>query len=328
MDPATQTKETPLGRYVFFGSGDLATLVLRELLRRRQRPALVVTIPDRPRGRGRKLRPPEVKVLAQEHGVPVVQPEKLRDPEFLETLRSLQPRYLVLTDYGKILPAAVLQVPQKLALNLHPSLLPRYRGAAPLERALMAGEREIGLSVLVMVPRVDAGPVLLQDRLPVPPEATRGDLLPEIARRGVDLLLRAVAGYEAGTLKPVPQSEEGASYAHKIRPEETWLDLRRPAEELARQVRALSPSPGVRVFLDGKVARILRARAVDRANLPPGRVVAEQWRLFLGTGRGALEILELVPEGKRRMTAREFLLGHRPQQASSPLFRPSDEPVP
>ena len=319
MDTASQEKTPPLRRFVFFGSGELAARVLEELLHRRQVPLLVVTTPDRPRGRGRRLRPGPVKVLAQAHHLRILQPERLKDPDFLKTLQAEAPDYLVLTDYGKILPSRVLEIPRKLALNLHPSLLPRYRGAAPVERALMAGEREIGLSILVMVPRVDAGPVLLQDRMPVPEEATKGDLLPEIARRGTDLLLRAVAAYERGEIRPQPQPEEGATYAPKIRPEETWLDLRRPARELARQVRALSPRPGVRLLLDGQVARILRARAVDHPDLAPGEVRVAGHRLLVGTAEGALEILELVPAGKRAMTAREFLLGHRPRQASSPL---------
>ncbi len=319
MDTASQEKTPPLRRFVFFGSGELAARVLEELLHRRQVPLLVVTTPDRPRGRGRRLRPGPVKVLAQAHHLRILQPERLKDPDFLKTLQAEAPDYLVLTDYGKILPSRVLEIPRKLALNLHPSLLPRYRGAAPVERALMAGEREIGLSILVMVPRVDAGPVLLQDRMPVPEEATKGDLLPEIARRGTDLLLRAVAAYERGEIRPQPQPEEGATYAPKIRPEETWLDLRRPARELARQVRALSPRPGVRLLLDGRVARILRARAVDHPDLAPGEVRVAGHRLLVGTAEGALEILELVPAGKRAMTAREFLLGHRPRQASSPL---------
>lgn len=319
MDTASQEKTPPLRRFVFFGSGELAARVLEELLHRRQVPLLVVTTPDRPRGRGRRLRPGPVKVLAQAHHLRILQPERLKDPDFLKTLQAEAPDYLVLTDYGKILPSRVLEIPRKLALNLHPSLLPRYRGAAPVERALMAGEQEIGLSILVMVPRVDAGPVLLQDRMPVPEEATKGDLLPEIARRGTDLLLRAVAAYERGEIRPQPQPEEGATYAPKIRPEETWLDLRRPARELARQVRALSPRPGVRLLLDGQVARILRARAVDHPDLAPGEVRVAGHRLLVGTAEGALEILELVPAGKRAMTAREFLLGHRPRQASSPL---------
>ena len=319
MDTAPQEKTPPLRRFVFFGSGELAARVLEELLHRRQVPLLVVTTPDRPRGRGRRLRPGPVKVLAQAHHLRILQPERLKDPDFLKTLQAEAPDYLVLTDYGKILPSRVLEIPRKLALNLHPSLLPRYRGAAPVERALMAGEQEIGLSILVMVPRVDAGPVLLQDRMPVPEEATKGDLLPEIARRGTDLLLRAVAAYERGEIRPQPQPEEGATYAPKIRPEETWLDLRRPARELARQVRALSPRPGVRLLLDGQVARILRARAVDHPDLVPGEVRVAGHRLLVGTAEGALEILELVPAGKRAMTAREFLLGHRPRQASSPL---------
>ncbi len=313
---------------MFFGSGELAARVLEELLHRRQVPLLVVTTPDRPRGRGRRLRPGPVKVLAQAHPLRILQPERLKDPDFLKTLQAEAPDYLVLTDYGKILPSRVLEIPRKLALNLHPSLLPRYRGAAPVERALMAGEREIGLSILVMVPRVDAGPVLLQDRMPVPEEATKGDLLPEIARRGTDLLLRAVAAYERGEIRPQPQPEEGATYAPKIRPEETWLDLRRPARELARQVRALSPRPGVRLLLDGQVARILRARAVDHPDLVPGEVRVAGHRLLVGTTEGALEILELVPAGKRAMTAREFLLGHRPRQASSPLASDDSTPAP
>ena len=318
MDTSTQEEKAPLGRFVFFGSGDLAHRVLRELVHRGYRPVAVVTTPDRPRGRGRKVRPGPVKVFAQAEDLPLLQPERLKDPAFLAELRALRPTYLVLTDYGKILPPAVLETPEKLALNLHPSQLPRYRGAAPIERALMAGEREIGLTILVMVPRVDAGPILLQETLAVPEGATRGDLLPEIARRGTDLLLRAVAAYERGEIRPVPQPEAGASYAPKIRPEETWLDLNRPAEELARQVQALSPRPGVRVRLDGKVARILRARAVPGLRLAPWQVHIQEQRLFLGTSEGALEILELVPEGKRPMSARDFLLGHRPRRASSP----------
>ena len=328
MDTASQEKTPPLRRFVFFGSGELAARVLEELLHRRQVPLLVVTTPDRPRGRGRRLRPGPVKVLAQAHHLRILQPERLKDLDFLKTLQAEAPDYLVLTDYGKILPSRVLEIPRKLALNLHPSLLPRYRGAAPVERALMAGEREIGLSILVMVPRVDAGPVLLQDRMPVPEEATKGDLLPEIARRGTDLLLRAVAAYERGEIRPQPQPEEGATYAPKIRPEETWLNLRRPARELARQVRALSPRPGVRLLLDGRVARILRARTVDHPDLAPGEVRVAGHRLLVGTAEGALEILELVPAGKRAMTAREFLLGHRPWQASSPLASDDSTPAP
>ncbi len=323
MDPAKETEKAPLGRFVFFGSGDLAYLVLEELLRRGYRPVQVVTTPDRPRGRGRRLRPGPVKELAQRAQIPVLQPERLKEASFLHALKAIAPRYLVLTDYGKILPAAVLRIPERLALNLHPSLLPRYRGAAPVERALMEGAEEIGLSILVMEPKVDAGPVLLQDRLPVPEGATKGDLLPEIAQRGVALLLQAVEGYERGEIHPQPQPDTGVSYAPKIQPEETWLDLSLPAQVLARRVRALSPKPGVRVLLDGRVVRILRARAEETRQVPPGQVLVEGHRLFLGTSQGALEILELVPAGKRAMTARDFLLGHRPRRATTPPHEPT-----
>ena len=219
----------------------------------------------------------------------------------------------MLCDYGKILPPEVLEIPQIAALNLHPSALPRYRGAAPIERALMAGEQELGLTVIVMDPQVDTGGIVLQDRLPIGPEETKGDLLPKIVERGKPLLLRAAEGLRLGTLKPRPQPPGEGSYAKKIRPDETWLDLDRPAAEVVNHIRALSPKPGVRVRLDGRVHKLLRARLGPDLGLEPWALKVEGRRLYLGANPGTVEILELIPEGKRPMTVQEYLVGNRPQ---------------
>jgi len=300
--------------FVFFGSGDLATLLFEAFLRQGKRPLALVTLPDRIRGRGRKVQPLPIKVLAQEAGIPVFTPARLRDPEFLQTLRSLSPDFLFLCDYGKILPPEVLEIPKIAALNLHPSALPDYRGAAPIERALMAGERELGLTVIVMDPEVDTGAIVLQVTLPVGPEDTKGDLLPRIVEKGKPLLWRAAEGLQAGTLHPRPQPRDRGTYAKKIRPEETWLDLDRPAPEVVNQIRALSPKPGVRARVDGRIHKFLRARVGPELELPPWSLAIEGHRLFLGASPGTVEILELLPEGKRPMTVREYLAGHRPQR--------------
>jgi methionyl-tRNA formyltransferase len=298
-------------RAVFLGTPDVAAVALRALLDSTHEVVAVVTQPDRPRGRSGASQPPPAKEVALEAGLPVLQPENPKDPTFAEELKQFAPDVLAVVAYGHILARHVLEVAP--AVNAHFSLLPKYRGAAPVARAVQAGEKVTGVTTFLLEPAVDAGPILLQEETPIGDDETAGELLARLAPIAARLLVESLIGLEANTLQPRTQDPSGASPAPKVKPEEAEIDWSKQSEHIRNDVRAFNPSPGAWTTLeDGKRLKIWRSRAYGAAvDGEPGSF-GDGPAFVVACGSGALELLEIQPEGKRRMGGEEFLRGLRP----------------
>jgi methionyl-tRNA formyltransferase len=266
---------------------------------------LILTQPDRRAGRGLRSAPSPVKRLAAAQGLPVVQPQSLKDASDQERVRALRPDALVVAAYGLLLPQALLEAARYGALNIHASLLPRWRGAAPIQRALLAGDRETGISIMQMDAGLDTGPVFQQRRISILDDDDAGTLHERLAGLGAEMIVEALADLEAGRARAAAQPQSGVTYARKIEKSDTRLDWSRPALELERAVRAFRPAPGAFALLDGEPVKIWRSRVVE-GQLSPGEVRNE---LVVGCGADALQVLELQRAGGRRLSAPEFLRG-------------------
>jgi methionyl-tRNA formyltransferase len=273
----------------------------------------VVTQPDRPAGRGRVLTPPPVKTLAQKLGLPVIQPERLRRPEAMQQLRDWAPELIVVAAFGQILRPEVLDLPGYGCINVHGSLLPRWRGAAPIQAALLHGDRQTGITIMRMDPGVDTGPMLSQAGLDILPEDTAGSLSLRMAELGSRLLVETLPAFLDGSLQPQAQDEQGATYAPMLKKEDGLLDFTQPAAELANRVRAFNPWPGAYLLWQGQPLKIHRAAAIPAAdaNLLPGRQVVFQGQPAVATGDGWLLLQEVQPAGKKAMPGKGFLQGAR-----------------
>lgn len=299
-------------RVVFMGTPDFAVPSLKSLVRDGHRVVGVVTQPDRPRGRKRELTPPPVKEAAVELGLPVFQPEKLRNRENVRKLLEWEPDLIVTAAYGQILPKAVLEAPRYGCINVHASLLPKYRGGAPIHHALIHGEKETGVTIMYMVEALDAGDMLGRRSIPIQEADDVGTLHDKLARVGAGLLSETVPDLLQGKVKPVPQDESQVTYAPNIRREDERIDWNRTAPQLVCQVRALRPWPVAFTTWKGKPLKIWRAEPTSlKESVSPGTVLTvTEDGVVVATGKGgALRILELQPAGKRRMTAEEFSRG-------------------
>jgi methionyl-tRNA formyltransferase len=296
-------------RLVFAGTPAFARTALQALLEAKHDVALVLTQPDRPSGRGLRLKPSEVKELALDRGLRVEQPATLRTPQARELLAATQAPVMVVAAYGLILPPEVLALFPLGCINIHASLLPRWRGAAPVQRAILAGDRQTGISIMHMEAGLDTGPVYLQEAIPIAADDTGSSLHDKLARLGADCIARVLDALPGG-LQPRPQGSEGVTYAHKIEKAEAELDWTRSAQELDRQVRAFNPFPVATTRLGGETLRVWRARPVSGAGGAPGliREVASDV-LVVECGSGVLQIEELQRAGSRRLGVREFQLG-------------------
>ncbi|NII10830.1 methionyl-tRNA formyltransferase [Oleiagrimonas sp. C23AA] len=295
-------------RVVFAGTPDFAVPCLKSCLDSGAEVVAVYTQPDRPAGRGRKLTPSPVKQAALEAGVEVHQPERLKDPETQATLAALKPDLLVVVAYGLILPRAVLAIPKLGCWNVHASLLPRWRGAAPIQRAVAAGDAESGVDLMQMEAGLDTGPVLLEARTPLAADETGGSLHDRLSGMGAKLLAEGLARALAGeTLKATPQPEKGVTYAHKLDKAEAKLDFTQPASALERIVRAFNPWPTAEGEVAGERLRIWAAHAVD-AHGEPGQIVAgSRDGLVVACGEGALCLTEVQRPGGRRIGIADYL---------------------
>jgi methionyl-tRNA formyltransferase len=291
-------------RTVYLGTSDFAVTVLERLAGSPWRPALVVTRPDRPKGRGRRLSPPPVATAARELGIELDQPDSVNSEEARARIAALQPDAVLICAFGALIREPLLT--DHPWLNVHPSLLPRWRGAAPIERAIDAGDEQTGVSIMRPTAEMDAGPVCLQRSEPVAPDDSYGSLAPRLARLGGDLLVEAL-----DTRPPFEdQPAGGVTIAEKITAEDRRLDPARSPAELDRRVRALSPHIGAWVELQGEERiGVLRARPAE-AQVEPGRLRDEGGRLLFGCAGGALELLEVKPPGGRAMDAGAWLRGH------------------
>ncbi len=304
-------------RIVFMGSPEFAVPTLRALVA--QYPVVgVVTQPDRPAGRGRKLTPPPVKVVAQELGLPIMQPRRLKAPEAFEQLQAWAPDLIVVAAYGQILRPNVLQLPRYGCINVHASLLPRWRGASPIQHAILAGDQETGITIMIMDEGLDTGPILSQRAIPIAPDDTGATLSAKLAVLGAELLLETLPDYLSGALRPQPQPEDGVTYAPLLKKEDGRLDFTEPAEALARRVRAFDPWPGTFTEWQGAPLKVLRAEAVDAPSPGPGRRLVWQGFPAVGTGQGVLVLREVQPAGKRPMSGDAFLRGARTWADSDP----------
>lgn len=286
-------------RLVFAGTPEFAAEHLKALLGCEHEVVAVYTQPDRPAGRGQKLMPSPVKALAVAHGTPVYQPVTLRDPDAQAELAALAPDLMVVVAYGLILPQVVLDIPRLGCINSHASLLPRWRGAAPIQRAIEAGDAESGVTVMQMEAGLDTGPMLLKVTTPISPDDTGGSLHDRLARLGPPAVVEAIAGLAAGSLVGERQDDALATYAHKLNKDEARLDWTRPAQELARQVRAFFPWPVSHSLLRGESVKVLAAHDVNGAGAPGQIIAVGKDGLTVACGEGALCLTRLqLPGGK------------------------------
>jgi methionyl-tRNA formyltransferase len=304
----------PKPSILFMGTPAFAVPALEELIQGGWPVMAVVTQPDRPQGRGRTLAPSPVKLAAEGLHLPVLQPEKVRHPDFLETFRKLAPDLVVVAAFGQILPAEIIRGPKNGCINIHPSLLPKYRGAAPINRALMAGEEKTGVTIMQMDEGVDSGAILLQEETPIGPEENFGELHDRLALIGADLLRMALAMLLSGTLLPRPQDHSLATAAPRIGREEGRIRWEKDCRQIVSLIRGLSPVPCACTSLGGKQLRVFAA-AAEPANIvaeAPGTVTGEAaGTLRVAAGNGYVLLKEIQLEGKKRMTVRDFLRGCR-----------------
>ena len=296
-------------KVVFMGSPDFSLPSLRALAGTYDIVG-VVTQPDRASGRGRELKAPPVKLLAQELGIPVMQPEKLRLPEAMENLRAWSPDLIVVAAFGQILKKDVLELPRFGCINVHASLLPRWRGAAPINAAILAGDEETGVTVMQMDVGLDTGPMLAKRSIRLAPTDTAGSVFEALSQLGANLLLSTLPDYLSGKLLPQPQPEEGITYAPMLKKEEGKLDFTHDANELERRIRAFNPWPGAYMEFDGVLLKIHRAH-VESGNAEAGKRLVVQNQPAVGAGGGLLILDEVQPAGKKSMSGKSFLSGAR-----------------
>jgi len=300
---------TPV-RVLFFGTPEFAVPSLTALLGAHDVVG-VVTRPDRPSGRGQKMTASPVKVTAQAHGVPVLQPARLSDPEWLSQLELVRADVAVVVAYGRLLPQSLLDLPRLGFINVHASLLPRWRGAAPIHRAVLAGDEITGVTIMRVVLALDAGPMLASASTPIHAEDTSHTLDARLATLGADLLLTTLARMESAAVVETAQDESLVTYAAKLERHESHIDWHRPASQIDRQIRGLQPWPLATGMLGGKRLALLKAAVIDQEfQTTPGTVVeAGPAGLVVACGAGAVRITEVLPEGRRPMTAAAFLNG-------------------
>ena len=297
-------------RIVFMGSPEFALPTLKALAANFNVVGLV-TQTDRPAGRGRGLKAPPVKELALGLGLSVIQPQRLKEPEAMEHLRSWDLDLIVVAAYGQILRPEVLDLPLYGCLNVHASLLPRWRGAAPIHAAILHGDTQTGITIMKMDPGLDTGPILSTTPIPISPEDTTGSLSPRLAKLGANSLLQTIPGYLAGDIKPEPQNETLVTYAPMIKKGEAELDFNQSAKSLERRVRAFNPWPCAYTTWGGKLLKVHRAHTVHGPVVEPGKTIVHDGLPAYGTGEGILVLDELQPAGKKAMPAQVFLRGAR-----------------
>lgn len=305
-------------RTVFMGTPDFALATLQGLLDAGVDLVAVYTQPDRPKGRGNRLTPPPVKELALQHGIPVVQPAKLRDPAVVEQLRQLRPDLIVVVAYGQILPKSVLDIPIHGCINVHASLLPRYRGAAPINQAVMDGELETGVTTMYMDVGLDTGDMLIKRATPIEPEETAGQLHDRLALLGREAMDQTLRQLCAGTLQRQPQDESLTCYAPMLKKDQGQIDWSRPATAIHNQVRGLDPWPGAFTFLEGDVLKLFGTRPESGSGEAGVVLSAGAEGVRIGCGAGVLLVRELQLPGKKRLSAADFLRG-RPLPAGTRL---------
>jgi methionyl-tRNA formyltransferase len=307
-----------MARIVFMGTPEFAVPVLKKLIET-QRVVGVVTQPDRPAGRGRRLQPPPIKKTAEAADIPVYQPRSLRSEEAADPIRAWEPEMIVVAAFGQILRPHVLELPPKGCLNVHASLLPRWRGASPIHYAILAGDKETGISLMQMDVGLDTGPVYVQEAVPIRPDETAASLHDRLAQLGADMIGRHLERILSGELTAVPQDDSGSTYARMIKKEEGQIDWQRPAAEIDRLIRAMTPWPGAFTTWEGHNLKVLSARLLEGSGSgAAGLVVAQGDGAAVLTGNGKL-ILERVQLAGKTATAMDDFLRGRPDFVGSRL---------
>lgn len=292
------------------GTPEFAVPSLKALIESEHEVVAVIAQPDRPKGRGHKLTPPPTKVLAEEYRVPVLQPEKIKTQEFLDELKELKPDLVCVTAYGKILPKDVLDLPPHGCINVHASLLPKYRGAAPINWALVRGETVTGITTMLMDEGMDTGDMLLKQELSITEDDDAGIISEKLSQMGGDLLLETISQLKQGVLEPEKQDESQATFAPMLKKSDGEIDWRKTAIEIHNLIRGMNPWPGTFTKLGDKSLKIFRTKFVEGQG-PPGEIIkSDRHALHVATAEGALEILELQLEGNKRLDIKSFMTGH------------------
>ena len=296
-------------RIVFIGTGQIGVPTLRAFLNSEHEVVAVVTQPDKPVGRAQSIEPPPIKKGIAKTRIPILQPARIKDQQATEEIRGLAPDVIVVVAYSQILPREVLEIPRLACLNLHASLLPRWRGAAPIQAAIAAGDCETGITVMYMDEGLDTGDILLQRDVEILPNETGGALHDRLAQIAPEVLLEALRLVAAGNAPRIPQDNARATYAPKLKREQGQIDWSESAEAIERKIRAYNPWPGAFMKVGDQNLKIFSASIVD-LNGRPGEILRREKELIIAAGKGALSLAEVQLEGKRRMSAAEFLRGH------------------
>jgi methionyl-tRNA formyltransferase len=296
-------------RIVFVGAGAISVPTLQALLKSEHEVVGVVTQTDKPVGRAQSMEPTPVKKAMRGTAVRILQPARIKDQQAIEEIRALKPDVIVVMAYGQILPRDVLEIPEITCLNLHASLLPRWRGAAPIQAAIAAGDRETGITVMYMNEGLDTGDVLLQHTIDIRPDDTGGSLHDRLAQIGPGALLESLRMLAKGSAPRIPQDNTVATYAPKLKREDGKIDWSQPAEVIERKIRAFNPWPGAFMKIDGRNLKIFSASIVDLRG-EAGEILRSEKELVIAAGKGALSLGNVQLEGKRRMSASQFLRGH------------------
>jgi methionyl-tRNA formyltransferase len=298
-------------RIVFMGTPEFAVPSLKALIESEDEVVAVVTQPDKPKGRGLEVTSPPTKVLAEKHGIPVFQPQKIKTEEFFNELKKFSPDLICVAAYGKILPKNILELPPYGCINVHASLLPKYRGAAPINWAIIRGEKVTGITTMKMDEGMDTGDMLLKREIPIDDEDTGETLSEKLSHVGALLLIETIRLLKEGKLTPIPQDHSQATYAPMLKKEDGNIEWKKPAEDIRNLIRGTLPWPGAYTTLDGKLLKIYKAR-VSEGSGKPGEVIKSEFGILrVATGKGALDILELQIEGGKRLKTEEFLRGRR-----------------
>ncbi|MBI3398854.1 MAG: methionyl-tRNA formyltransferase [Deltaproteobacteria bacterium] len=300
------------------GTPEFAVPPLKALIEAGEDIAAVITRPDKAKGRGKKLTPPPVKEHALQYSIPVLQPEKIRDEAFINTIKRLCPDLIVVIAYGKILPKAILDIPPYGCINVHASLLPKYRGAAPINRAIINGEKETGITTMLMDEGMDKGDMLLTGKVEIRDDETAADLHDKLKHIGAALLIQTMKGLKTETIKPIPQDNSQASYAPMLKKEDGRIDWTMKPDAIRNLIRGLNPWPGAYTKWEGKQIKIFRAEVVTSEfgvgslEKEPGTVIdVSAEGICVATGKGKVLITELQPENRNKMSVSEFIKGYR-----------------
>ena len=307
-------------RVIYMGTPDFAVGALEEIIKAGHEVALVVTQPDKPKGRGNVMMQTPVKECALAHGIPVYQPNRVREKAVIEEIKAQNPDVIIVIAFGQILPKEILEAPRYGCINIHASLLPKYRGAAPIQWAVINGEKITGVTTMQMDTGIDTGDILEQVTMKLDPKETGGSLFDKLSKMGGKLLLSTLDRAEAGTLQPIKQQEELASHARILNKQTGHIDFQKSAAEIERLIRGLNPWPSAFTHVDGKLLKIWDAEVLpdeEGADEKPGTVVkSDKNGLYIATGDGILSVVCLQLEGKKRMDVRSFLAGYTVPQGT------------